>query len=224
MFTSILSDLSGGLTIESALLCTVVSLVLGFIIACVYMATGRYSKNFVVTLVLLPALVEVVILMVNGNLGTSVAVMGAFSLVRFRSVPGNSRDISSIFFCMATGLAAGMGYLTFAACMVVLIGIIMFTLSKINFGEGQNKDRLLKIIIPENLDYTEVFDDIFSEFTKSHTLDKVKTTNMGSMFELSYTITMKEGNNDKRFIDAIRCRNGNLTIILGRQQMEGDVI
>ncbi len=221
MFTSIINSVTGTLSIESAIICTLVSLVLGFIISLVYMAQGSYSKNFIITLVLLPALIQTVIMLVNGNLGTSVAVMGAFSLVRFRSLPGSSREITGIFFSMVIGLATGMGYLTYAAIITVIISLGMILLSKSKFGEKKGISKDLKVTIPENIDYTQIFDDIFEKYTKIVMLQKVKTTNMGSMYELKYSVEMKDETQEKEFIDALRCRNGNLTIVCGRP-MEKD--
>ncbi len=216
MFNSVIETITGSLSMESAILCTVVSLALGLVVAVVYMLQGNYSKNFIVTLVLLPALVQTVIMLVNGNLGTSVAVMGAFSLVRFRSIPGSSREISGIFFAMVIGLATGMGYLTYAVAITILVGLGMILLSKSSFGEQKGSQKELKVTIPENLDYTNIFDDIFERFTKKATLNKVKTTNMGSMYELRYQIQLNDEKEEKKFIDELRCRNGNLTIVCGR--------
>jgi len=204
------------LTIESVLISILVSLILGLSISFLHMKTSRYNKNFVVTLAILPTLVQLIILMVNGNLGTSVAVLGAFSLVKFRSIPGNSREIMSIFFAMAIGLATGMGQLVLATAMTLIIGIVIFILSKTNFAEKDKKERVLKITIPENLDYTEIFEDIFDKYSNKKELFNVRTTNMGSMFELSYIVILKDINKQKKFIDDIRVRNGNLKIILER--------
>ncbi|SHL40349.1 protein of unknown function [Anaerocolumna jejuensis DSM 15929] len=218
MFTSIIASVTGSLTIETALICTVVSLILGGIIAVIYMTQGTYSKSFIITLILLPALVQAVIMVVNGNLGAGVAVMGAFSLVRFRSIPGSSKEISSIFFAMVVGLATGMGYITYAVLITVIIGLALFLLSRFSFGDKKNENKELRVTIPENLDYTDVFDDIFKKYTKNVTLTKVKTTNLGSMYDLYYEIELLDGSKEKEMIDDIRCRNGNLTIICGRIQ------
>lgn len=180
------------------------------------MYTGKYTKNFSIALVILPVLIQVVIMLVNGNLGTSVAVLGAFSLVRFRSVPGSSKEICSIFFAMAIGLATGMGYLTFALLATVIVGLIFVILYKTSFGEVKQDEKELRITIPENLDYTEIFDDLFETYTTEYALDKVKTTNLGSMYELHYHIILKDQTKEKNFIDDLRCRNGNLTIICSR--------
>ena len=217
MFTSILSNMEGSLTIQEALLCTAVSLVLGLMIAALYGYQGVCSKNFMMTIVLLPVLVQMVIMLVNGNLGTSVAVLGAFSLVRFRSVPGSSKEIAAIFFAMAVGLATGMGFLGFAAAMTVVVGAVFFLLEKTRFGEWKQEQKDLRITIAEHLDYTGIFEDIFEKYTSKCSLQRVKTTNLGSMYELDYHITLKDVSKEKEMIDEIRCRNGNLTIICGRR-------
>lgn len=213
MFESIFTT---ELTIYSVLLSIIVSLLLGMFVACVHMKTTKYTKNFVITLSILPILVQIVMMMVNGNLGTSVAVLGAFSLIRFRSIPGNSREITSIFFAMAIGLATGMGQLLLAILLTLIVGIILVVLSKTSFGESKDKEHILKITIPENLDYMEIFDDIFESYTKKASLYHVKTTNMGSLYELAYEIILKDEKEQKQMIDEIRVRNGNLRIVLER--------
>lgn len=224
MFTSILATTGGSLTIMAAVICTVASIILGLGVAYVYMAQGRCSKNFAITLATLPVLVQVVIMMVNGNLGTSVAILGAFGLVRFRSVPGTSKEICSVFFAMAVGLATGMGYITFAIMIVVVVSLLFLVLTKTSFGEAKGNVRQLKITIPESLDYTEVFDDLFERYTNTATLERVKTTNMGSMFELQYDIILKEDKQEKAFIDDLRCRNGNLTIMCSRVKVDHETL
>ena len=209
MFNSILGN---SLTITSFTICILSSLILGVIIALLHKATSKSNKNFITTLAILPTLVSAVILMVNGNLGTSVAVLGAFSLVRFRSIPGNSKEILQVFFAMTIGLAIGTGYIAFASLLTIVIVLVMLLLNYIHFGESKTNERILKIVIPEELDYTEVFNDIFKENLKSYTLEQSKTTNMGSMFELKYLIELKENTNEKEFIDKLRIRNGNLKI------------
>lgn len=217
MLDSILNlALTGSLTLQSLLSCTLASLILGIGVATVYMYRNTYSKNFVVTLALLPAMVQIVIMLVNGNLGTGLAVMGAFSLVRFRSIPGSAREIGSIFFAMAVGLATGMGYLVIASIFLLIVGIMSILLITVRFGEGKRAEKLLKITIPENLDYSGIFDDLFSAYTKNAELVQVKTTNMGSLYELQYRIVLREPAIDKNFLDGLRCRNGNLNIVCGR--------
>lgn len=217
MFTSLLNSTTGSLTISTALLCTGTSLILGFLISAVYHQDGHDSRSFMTSLVLLPILVQMVIMMVNGNLGTSVAVLGTFGLVRFRSAPGTSREICFIFLAMAVGLATGTGYLTFALFMTLVIGTVVILMNWSRFAERGSAEKELKITIPENLDYTEIFDDIFEKYLKKYSLERVKTTNLGSMIECKYRIVIKDINLEKKMIDELRCRNGNLTILIGRE-------
>jgi len=217
MFTSILDTASGTLSLTSAAYCIGAALVLGIIISLVYMySSEKYTKNFVVTMALLPVLVMAVILMTSGSLGTAVAVLGTFSLVRFRSVPGTSKEITGIFFAMAVGLACGMGQVLFAAIITVVISLIFVILNKTKFGEKNDGEKHLKITIPENLDYTGLFNDIFEKYTSSAKLDKAKTVNLGSMYELDYSIALKNPQQEKAMIDEIRTRNGNLSISCSR--------
>lgn len=222
MFKSIF-ETTNSLSITTVLLCLSVSIILGLIIAFTHIKTGKYTKNFVITLTILPALVQVVMMMVNGNLGTSVAVLGAFSLVRFRSIPGNSKEITSIFLAMAIGLSIGMGHILFAILVTIIVCLVLIILSITKFGEKKDILKILKITIPENLDYTGVFDDIFNKFTKQIVLEQVKTTNMGSMFELKYSVKILSNVNEKEFIDSLRCRNGNLTISLTNPIVEQEL-
>ena len=203
-------------SVRDFLICVAVALAAGIITALAYTYRTRYTKSFIATLALLPAVVCVVIMMVNGNIGTGVAVAGAFSLVRFRSVPGNARDIVSIFFAMAVGLATGMGYLFYALLFLVIIGVVNVALLCSRFGDGKANVRTLKITVPENLDYEGLFDDLLQQYATSYTLEKVRTTNMGSLFELSYTVRLKGDMPPKAFLDALRCRNGNLNIAVSR--------
>ncbi len=202
------------------LLCLGFSLVLGLVMALVYMYRTRYTKSFVVTLALLPAVVCIVIMLVNGNVGTGVAVAGAFSLVRFRSVPGTAKEICTLFLAMGAGLICGMGYLGFAVLFTLIMCAMFVLYNRLDFGEKKNAARYksLTITIPEDLDYTGVFDDIFDEYTSQYELERVKTTNMGSMFKLTYRVTLKDTVQEKKMIDEIRCRNGNLEITVSRQE------
>ena len=202
------------LTVETFIICTLASLILGVLIAVVSMYKTRSSQSFAITLAILPAVVQIIIMLVNGNIGAGVAVAGAFSLVRFRSAPGSAKEIGSIFLAMAVGLATGMGYVFLAAIMFLLVSAVMIILTATGFG-GRKTEKMLKITIPENLDYEGLFDDLFEKYTLSHELVKVKTSNMGTLYELEYLITLK-GTVPKNFIDDIRCRNGNLNVICGR--------
>lgn len=208
----------------TTLVYTGAGLLLGLIIALFYMFRSSYNKQFVVTLVLLPAIVGAVISIVNGNVGTGIAVMGAFSLVRFRSIPGSAKEIGFIFFAMAVGLATGMGYVPYAAVLTVLIGAASLVLSNSRFGESKKAKKQLKITIPESMNYAGVFDDLFEKYTSFNKMIRVKTSNMGSLFQLSYEIVLKDEAEEKDFIDNIRCRNGNLDIICGHLSDAGEVL
>ncbi len=204
------------INVADFLICMASAIVLGMFMAKMYALKTKSTKSFVVTLALLPLAVAMVIIMVNGNIGTGVAVAGAFSLVRFRSVPGTAKEIIAIFTAMCTGLTVGMGYIGFAVLFSVIACLFAHLLNIANFGEEKNnKSRTLQITIPENLNYTDVFDDIFENFTKEVKLISAKTTNMGSLFKLSYEIELKDVAMEKQFIDALRCRNGNLEIVIG---------
>lgn len=219
MFESILSSSTGTLSIENAFICIISALILGIMSAGVHMLTSKYSKNFIITLAVLPLLVQVVIIMVNGNLGTSVAIMGAFALIRFRSIPASSKEILMVFFSMAIGLATGMGHITYALMFTIVTSIIILISNKIKFT-NQNNYLKLKVSIPEDLDFTTIFDDTFNTYTKSHSINKIKTTNMGSLYEITYDIELKDIS-EKEFIDDLRIHNGNLKIILSHST-EGD--
>lgn len=212
------SDLTVVIEVTDFLLCVGVSLLLGLIMAGTYMYRTRYTKSFVITLALLPAVVCVVIMMVNGNVGTGVAVAGAFGLVRFRSVPGTAKEIGMLFLAMGAGLIAGMGYLGYAALFTVLMCVVFLLYNIVDFGAKKNaaKHKSIRIVLPEDLDYTEVFDDIFDQYTVSYELSRVKTINMGSMFRLTYDVIMRDVTKEKEMIDALRCRNGNLEITVSR--------
>lgn len=215
MLESILSS-SADFTAVQYLILTGASLVLGLISALVYMYRNSYTKGFVLSLVLLPVVVQTVILLVSGNLGAGVAVAGTFSLVRFRSVPGGAREIAAIFAAMAIGLATGMGYIGVALLLTAAVSGASLLMVKLRFGDQDVNNRRLRITMPEDLDYNEVFNDVFAEFTTRAELKKVRTTNLGSMFELQYEVTLRDAALEKRFIDELRVRNGNLNILLSR--------
>lgn len=210
------------ITIQQLLICTLASIVLGLGVAAIYMYRNVYSKNFVVTLALLPAMIQLVIMVVNGNLGAGVAVMGAFSLVRFRSIPGSAREIGNIFFAMAVGLATGMGYIAIAFLFLGIVGAMSILLNTVQFGEKKKIEKELKITIPENLDYSGIFTDLFDKYTQGAELVRVKTTNMGSLYELHYHIVLNGTTIEKAFLDELRCRNGNLNIVCGRVPFNRD--
>ena len=217
------TDLTAVISVTDFLLCLGASLVIGILMAFAYMYRTRYTKSFVVTLALLPAVVCVVIMMVNGNVGTGVAVAGAFSLVRFRSVPGTAKEICTLFLAMGAGLIAGMGYLGFALLFTAVMCIMFVLYNRLDFGTKKNAAtfKTFTITIPEDMDYSGIFDDIFSEFTISHDLVRVKSTNMGSMFKLTYNVMLRDVTREKEMIDKIRCRNGNLEITVSKQETVG---
>ncbi len=202
------------------LLCVGCALVCGIILTACYIFKTRYTRSFAATLALLPAVVAVVIMMVNGNIGAGVAVAGAFSLVRFRSAAGTAREIGAIFLAMGTGLVAGMGYLGYALLVSVLLGVISLIYNLVGLGTRKKTayHKMLRITIPEDLDYTDVFEEILAEYTSEHELVKVKTTNMGSLFRLTYNVTIKDIKKEKELIDKLRVRNGNLEITISIQE------
>lgn len=211
------SIIGSEITLSTFLICTAVSLALGIGTAIVGMFKAKCSQSFAVTIAILPAVVQMVIMLVNGNIGAGVAVAGAFGLVRFRSAPGTAKEISVIFLAMAIGLATGMGYVALAAMFFIIMAAAIIILTSVNFGARGTSERTLKITIPENLDYDGLFDDLFEKYTKEHSLEKVKTSNMGTLYELNYRITLKTAQIPKEFIDEIRCRNGNLNVICGKE-------
>lgn len=202
------------LSVRDSLLCMAVALICGIIVGGAYMIKSEYSKNFVISLVILPVIVQIVIMLVNGSLGTAVAIVGAFSLIRFRSVPGTAKEISCVFLTMAIGLATGMGYLTFALCITFVVSIVLVLLNLLPIGNraAEANVKILRVTIPENLDYSGIYNDLFEEHFSHYELQRVKTTNMGSMYELTYQVTFKDLSTEKKLIDDMRCRNGNLPI------------
>ena len=201
------------------LLCVAVALVIGLILAAAYMYRARYTRSFITTLAVLPAVVCVVIMMVNGNIGAGVAVAGVFGLVRFRSVPGTAREIGMVFLAMGAGLICGMGYLAYAVLFTVVLCGVMVLYNRIGLGSGRGAlQRSVRITIPEDLNHATVFEEPFEKYTTEHDLQQVKTTNLGSMFRLVYNVTLTSADAEKALIDDLRCRNGNLEILVSRQE------
>ena len=213
------TDMTTTISVTDFLLCIACALVLGLLLAGAYMFRSRYTKSFIVTLALLPTVVCVVIMMVNGNVGAGVAVAGAFSLVRFRSVPGTAKEITMLFLAMGSGLICGMGYLGFALLFTIILSLFTLIYGQLSFGTKKTTTlyKTLTITIPEDLDYTGVFAPILSEYTSSYELIRVKTTNMGSLFRLTYNLTLRDPSKEKELIDQLRCRNGNLEISVSKQ-------
>ena len=217
-------SLVAGVSTIDFLLCCAASIVLGAAVAAIYMFRHTYSKNFVVTLALLPLIVQMVITLVNGNLGAGIAVMGVFNLVRFRSIPGSAKDIGSVFLAMAIGLATGMGFIVLAVLFTIIVAIVNVGYVLSPFGKQKEPEKTLKITIPDDLEYDGVFDDVLKRYTDEHELTMVQTTNMGSLFLLEYAVRMKQPGTEKRMIDELRCRNGNLKITCGRAAASKDVL
>ncbi len=223
MFNSIIP--TTGITADSALICTAASLGFGLLAALLYrLGTKHASRSLMITLIVLPTLVQAVIMLVNGSVGAGVAVMGAFNLVRFRSAPGCARDICYIFYTMCIGLATGMGYIGFAVLLAAAVGAVLAALSFVPWFRSSQNKCLLRIVIPESLDYNGVFDDIFKEYLSSVQLVQVKTTAMGTLFDLRYEITEKDPRRQKEMLDKLRARNGNLTISIGMLQQPGETL
>ena len=214
MFNSVIPN---AMTLSAFLMCIFAALVLGVLTALVFSFRNKHSGSLILALAVLPPIVTLVIMMVNRNIGAGLAVAGTFSLVRFRSAPGTAREICGLFMSTAIGITCGMGYIGIAAVFFLVMAVFLVLLSLFRFGETAASSRQLKITIPENLDYDGLFDDIFEKYTSRHELVRVKTTNMGTLYELTYSINLKTPDVSKQFIDDIRCRNGNLNIICGRE-------
>ena len=222
MIESIFSSTAATISVANFMICMGSGIILGIIIALIHKFTTKTTPNFLITLAVLPVLVQVVILLVNGNLGTSLAVAGAFSLIRFRSMPGNSKEIINVFWSMAIGLALGMGYVTLSIMVTAIVAVVMILFNMISDKMVDKENRKLKIVIPENIDYEEVFDGILQKYTNKHELVKVKTTNMGSMYELRYEVSLKKNISKKDFLDEIRVKNGNMLVMLERPELSGE--
>lgn len=223
MFNTIFNSTATGLDIKTALICSAAALILGVAIAITHMKTSQTSKGFLVTLATLPLLVMAVMIMINGNLGTSIAILGAFSLIRFRSIQGKAKDLLSIFFAMMIGLALGMGHVLFAVVITAISIAAILLFSFTHFLEPNKKNRVLKITIPEDMDYDDAFVEIFNKYTTKADLIQMKTMNMGSLYKLTYDVTMKRGVKEKDFLDEIRVKNCNLKVLLSHPVLEEDI-
>lgn len=218
MFNSVLGD---GMSLETLIICSVASIIYGMLIAYVHSKTATFTKNFAITLVVLPVLVQVVIMMTSGSLGTGVAIMGTFSLVRFRSMPGTSRELVSVFFAMAMGLVTGVGYIGFAGLSTIMISGLLLTLHYLNLFDPSETVQYLQISMPEDIEHEEVLRPVFAKYQVDATLENVRLKNMGSIFELSYDLRLPKNFDRREFINDLRVRNRNLSIILGKNQMKG---
>jgi hypothetical protein len=228
MFESIFtSTTDNAISIGPAVLSLAVAALIGLLIGISYMIACKkdgYNKNFIVGLVLLPAIVSVVILLVGSNVARAFSMAGAFALVRFRSAPGNAKDIAVVFFTMAAGLACGLGFISYALIFTVIIICILLVLSLTNFADTSDGSKQLRVTVPENLNYTDAFNDIFDKYTTESILKRVKTTNMGTLFELTYSVHLKKDVNEKHFIDELRVKNSNLNITLSVCETENTLL
>lgn len=222
MFETIVDSVTAtadfSISISDTLISILVALVLGLVISTVYLvitSKRERSASFIMSIIILPAIVAVVILLIGGNLARAFSMAGIFTIVRFRSIPGDSKDISFVFLTMAVGLSIGLGYITLGAVIAVIIGLAIVIIRKSGFGVSVQKEKRLRITVPEDMNYQGAFDDLFSKYAEYSSLQRVKTTNMGTLFELTYDIILKDEKTEKEFLDSIRCRNGNLTIQLG---------
>lgn len=222
MFDTILNSVSStadlSISISATLLSILAALILGLVISVAYLAitpARDRSASFILSIIILPTIVAVVILLIGGNLARAFSMAGIFTIVRFRSIPGDSKDISFVFLTMAVGLSVGLGYLTLGAIVAVIVGLAIVIIRRSGYGVAKQMEKSLRITVPEDMNYQNAFDDLFAQYTSYNYKRKVKTTNMGTLFDLHYDIIMKQGSSEKEFIDALRCRNGNLTIQLG---------
>lgn len=200
-----------------------VAAVLGMIIGAVYLVVSKKehrSSSFFLSLVMIPAVVAVIIALIGGNVARAFSLAGVFTLVRYRSVPGDGKDIAFVFMAMASGLACGLGYLTVGFAVVVVLSVVVVLTSFLGKSLVKSECRQLRILIPEDMDYQGVFDDLLQTYTTKASLDRIKTTNMGTLYELTYIVYLKKDSNEKKFMDEIRTRNGNLTVIMSKREKE----
>lgn len=218
MLETIIQSTDGAsFTLANTLIVIVSAIVLGLLISLVYIRTTKkdgYSPSFTVTLIMLPVIISIIILLVGNNVARAFSLAGAFSLIRFRSAPGEPKDIAYVFFTLAVGLCCGMGYIGYAVVFTVILCLVMLILNAINFAVPKTKSMNLKIIIPEDLNYDGIFDEILDKYTTSYRVETIRTRDFGALFELNYSIQLLEGVSQKQLIDELRCRNGNLNITL----------
>lgn len=218
MLETIISSTTGeSFTLTNSLLVIVTSIILGLLISVVYIKTNNNSNHnsgFITTLVMLPVIISIIILLVGNNVARAFSLAGAFSIIRFRSAPGQPKDIAYVFFTLAIGLTCGMGYITYAILFTIILSAVMVGLHLTKFAEQKSKTMQLKITVPEDLNFEGVFEDVLENYTASYNIEKIRTRDFGSLFELTYLINLKPEVNQKSFIDELRCRNGNLNITL----------
>ncbi|HAL63935.1 MAG: DUF4956 domain-containing protein [Firmicutes bacterium] len=217
IFNTLLTNTSSDITIMTALVTMLVSLLFGAIIAATYYKTTDYvsfQRSMAVTLLMLPIILSVIIVFIGSNIARAFSLAGTLSIIRFRSAPGDPKDIGYIFFDIAAGLACGVGLYGYGAVFVILLCAVMLIIEKLNLFERKTINKRLKITVPENLNFDGAFEDILKKYTESYALEKIKTTDLGSLFEVCYNVKMPKGGNEQEFLDELRCRNGNLSIVL----------
>lgn len=227
MLETIISSTTGeSFTLVNALIVIGAAIILGFVISCAYMYTHKkegYASGFTITLIMLPVIISIIILLVGNNVARAFSLAGAFSIIRFRSAPGDPKDISYVFFTLAVGLACGMGYVGYGVIVTLILCLVMIILDKAKFAMPKTKSMMLKILVPEDLNYENVFDSILDEYTSKWVLESVKTKDFGALYELCYRVHVNEGSSQKGFIDELRCKNGNLNIALTSVGIEDKV-
>lgn len=215
--TLILSTTGESFTLINTLIIIASSIILGLAISITYMKTNKksgYNSGFTTTLIMLPVIISIIILLVGNNVARAFSLAGAFSIIRFRSAPGDPKDISYVFFTLAVGLTCGMGYIGYGVIFTTILCLLMTILSVTNFAAPKGSAMQLKITVPEDLNYERVFEEVLDKYTTSYDIQKVKTRDFGALFELNYMIYLKPNVNQKKFLDELRCRNGNLNITL----------
>lgn len=206
---------SAELTFANVMLTILISVAIGLAISYTYMKTNPgYSQGFILTMVLLPVVVSIIILLIGSNIARAFSLAGAFSIIRFRSAAGNPKDITFVLFTMAAGLACGVGAFGYGMIFTLILCALMVVLHVFKFGVQKSEQRLLKVTIPENLSYEEAFEEVFTQHNVQYQLQKIRTTELGSLYELVYQVTIHPRTNQKEFLDDIRCRNGNLDLTL----------
>lgn len=216
-FNEFLVNTSQDLTFLQSIVTMAVSLGLGGIIAFTYYKTQGeecYQRSLAITLCMLPIILAVIILFIGSNIARAFSLAGTLSIIRFRSAPGDAKDIGFIFFDIAAGLSAGVGLYGYGAVFVIVLCVAIILIEKFKAFEKKTTNKTLKILIPEDLNYEGTFDEVLNSYTKKHSLAKIKTTDLGSLFELCYNVVMKDNINEQEFLNELRCRNGNLSIIL----------
>lgn len=225
LFTATTTSSDTQITVLNLIIALAAAIVLGLFQSFIYMKTHKDknpSMSFALTLVMVPAVIAIIVLLVGSNIARAFSLAGVFSIIRFRSAPGDPKDIAFVLFSMAVGLSCGMGYVFYGLIVAVFLGVTIVLLDRIKFGKSRSTAKLLKITMPENLDYQNAFNDVLSKYTSSYNLNKVKTTDLGSLYELVYSVTTRDDVNEKDFIDDLRCRNGNLNITLIMTPQNGE--